>query len=613
MTREIEARLKLSAVDRTAQAFRSVGNRMRDVDRRAAEINARSSKLTAVAATAGARVAGVLAPVGIAAAAKAAFTDFAEVDRRLTRIGITADASAEAVGGIRGRLADMAQEAALPIGEVTSGLEDLVAQGRSLDEALAFLPSVAKTAAASGSEVKDIAATSSALADSLKISADRMQAAFDVLVAGGKAGKFELKDMSQYLPGLAPAAAAIGLQGEAGLKRLVAMLQVVRNQTGDASTAANYMQNVFQKMESEETVKKFEKFGVDLRKEMDKARKGGKDLTEVFIDLTRQALKGDLSKIPQLFGDMQVSAGMRALLSQPETLRKLQSALDNVDGTTLRDLDKVTRDAQSSLDRLSNSWDRFVVEVGRSVANTGLPEVLDAMSRAMDRWAKIKEAEAAKPGGGDEERIRQSVADGMDRDLAEEMVLGWRQSTKAKEEARVATQRRVAEEMPAARAALEQAERAAAAAREKADAAGGGLFGKRPLLAEREATVARQRLEDLADEGMRANGNAQRFAPNVDRAMLAAGEAQRFRPAPTPIPLPTPRPEEGADAIRPAMQGLVDELDRQGATAVERAQAIWGQIEAVFRRPLVLNLQPPRLPALDTGRAITGGTQAGGP
>jgi hypothetical protein len=61
------------------------------------------------------------------------------------------------------------------------------------------------------------------------------------------------------------------------------------------------------------------------------------------------------------------------------------------------------------------------------------------------------------------------------------------------------------------------------------------------------------------------------------------------------------------------MEGMIGEIDRQGATAVERAQAIWGQIAAIFRQPITPNIQAPRLPPLDPGRAISGNTQAGGP
>lgn len=94
----------------------------------------------------------------------------------------------------------------------------------------------------------------------------------------------------------------------------------MRAQTGSAGEAATAVANVFQKMEFGRTAKKFKKFGVDLRAEMAKARKEGKDLFEVFLDLSEKALKGDLSKLPQLLADAEFAKGMRALLTSRSAL-----------------------------------------------------------------------------------------------------------------------------------------------------------------------------------------------------------------------------------------------------------------------------------------------------
>ena len=603
MTREIEARLKLTAMDRTANAFKSVSGRMAAIDAKAKAMTAASSRMSAttaaiVARTAGA-TAGALAPLAVAGAAAKSFAHFAEVDLRLRRIGLTADASREQVAGVGSILYDLAQQTATPIDQVTSGLEDLVSQGKNLSEALAFLPSVVRTAAASGAEVKDMAASTGALADSLRISSGEMQGAFDILVAGGKAGKFELKDMSQYLPSLAPMAAAVGLKGAEGLKRLTAMLQIVRNQTGTASEAATNLTNVFAKMESEETAKKFAKFGVDLRKEMVKARKEGKELTEVFLDLSEKALKGDLSKVPQLFSDMQVAGGMRALLSQRDALRKLQATLDNVNGATLRDFGEVANTAAASITKLTTAWDRFVTNLGRTVSNAGVPGILDQISAFMDSRARITEAEAREPGGGKKEWIRQQVENGMDEDVAEELAYGWRQSRKAKAEdapkAQAAVDRRVA----AARAEMERLKRIAAS--DTPDDTG-------RMILQRQYDAAKA----IVDAAPRDYG--QRYAPPVDRARLAAAEAQRFRPGPPPpLPIPRRRPDIEAEAARPKPVDIPAKLDdREIEGEMQRLRA---RLQAdLDSHPLVLRtrVDPARAP-LDTGRSFKNGEFSGAP
>jgi TP901 family phage tail tape measure protein len=325
---------------------------------------------------------------GIARGVMSAEKAFASFDRQMTRIGITADATTGQVAAASGEVKQLAQDVALPLEDGVAGLDALVAAGRSLPEAMAFLPSVARTAQAAGAETADIANSADAIARSFGVASDRMQAAFDILVAGGKAGKFELKDMAQYIPSLAPAMAALGYEGEAGLSKLVAMLQVVRTQTGDASSAATNLQNVLQKMTSDETVKKFSKMGVeDLRGQLDVARKSGQDVMQVFLDLTQQATKGDLSKINQLFIDAQLQQGVRALMSERDLYKEITAILENAEGSVMKDLERVTGDAASSMDRFANATGNAGQSLGKLADAAGFTSLLEGVAAAADNAA----------------------------------------------------------------------------------------------------------------------------------------------------------------------------------------------------------------------------------
>jgi TP901 family phage tail tape measure protein len=341
-------------------------------------------------------IAGTLGAVGGGLAARKAVVDAADWDRRITRILITADAASTRADEVRKKVRDVASGTGAQIPDIVEGLDSLVSSGRTLDESLTLLPSVAATAQAAGAATADIARTADALGTSFKIMPDRMQSAFDILVAGGKAGKFELKDMASELPSLAAAAAATGLKGEAGLRKLVAMLQTIRTQSGTSGEAATAMANVFQKMETEETANKFKKFGINLRKEMDKARKSGKDLIEVFLDLAVKAVKGDLSKLPQLFADAQFLQGARALLQMRDATAKLEGELKNVDGSTIRDLARVSGDAKAQLDGLSNSWAQFLISLGKTANFGGVTTSLKVLSDLLEKLSNGEYTDAAK-------------------------------------------------------------------------------------------------------------------------------------------------------------------------------------------------------------------------
>ncbi|MFD1328296.1 phage tail tape measure protein [Mycoplana ramosa] len=384
--REVEARLKISAVDRTGKVFQSLAGRLQQVNRQAASLNRQQSMVGRGAASMAAAIGRYAAPAVLAYGAKQAITDFASVERQMTRIGITADASADETEAAFTRMQDVSKDLALPVQSAIDAVDTLVSSGLSLREAMDFLPSVLATAQASGSATQDIANTAIKAASALKIETSQMQQAFDVMVTGGKAGQFELKDMATYIPELANSFASLGYEGEDGLKKLIAILQTLREDTGSASGAATQAQNVFDKMFTADTSKKFAEFGINLRREMEAARKNGEDAVAAFVRLSKEAIKGDLSKLPLLFTDQEFRLGMQSLMTSADSYKRFIDAVNSseVEGTVLRDLQRVTGDTQASIDRLGNSWDKLKNSIGRGVAGMGGVTAMDAVSNTVD-------------------------------------------------------------------------------------------------------------------------------------------------------------------------------------------------------------------------------------
>jgi TP901 family phage tail tape measure protein len=399
MTREIEARLRLSAVDRTGQVFKSVAGKMDQVNRRAGEFNknqaamARTQERMAMIGRVGA-----VAGVALAAGARAAVVDFAAVERQMQRIGITADASAEQTKAAFQNLQQVTKQFAMPLADGIRALDTLVSSGLTLQDAMAFLPSVLATAQASGSATEDIANTAIKASSALKIQASEMQRAFDIMVAGGKAGQFELKDMASYIPELANSFSSLGYTGQDGLKELIALLQTLREDTGSASAAATQAQNIFGKMFSSDTAKKFSDFGIDLRKEMDAAKKSGEDAVSAFVRLSKEAVKGDLSKLPLLFTDQEFRLGMQSLMTSADSYEKFIAAVNSskVDGTVMRDVGRVLTDTQSKIDQLAGSWDKLKLSMGETIAPAA-SAVMDSVSRGLD-FNNAKDEGAKKRG-----------------------------------------------------------------------------------------------------------------------------------------------------------------------------------------------------------------------
>ena len=386
----LTSELVLSLTDKVSGPARKVENSLDGIDK-AVRRNGRMSAATAVAmgrantamAAGMAQVAGIVTPAAVAYGAVQSMRRFADAELAVERIGITAGATSQETQSAFGVIQKAAHDYAMTQDEVTEGLGTLVSTGRDMKDALAFLPSVTATAQASGSAIVDIANTADAVGRNFNIAGQDMQKAFDILVAGGKAGMFELRDMSAYLPSLAPAYQALGYTGEAGLQRMVATLQVLRAGSGSAEQAASAAMNIFSKIEANETASSFKKFGVDLRKEMARARREGRDLIEVFVDLTRKTVNGDLSKLPQLFGDQEMQIGMRALLNNTELFAEVMGKLGRSAGATGQDLARVLDTTDKKIAQLSSSWDRFVQSLGAAVSIAAVP-AMETFSNAIN-------------------------------------------------------------------------------------------------------------------------------------------------------------------------------------------------------------------------------------
>lgn len=429
LSAELVIRLRdhVSATARSISAsLRGIGAAAKSINGATANVGRSASRDARAAHRSLAPIAGTLRGIGTAAgvyglghAVTGGFRDYADTERRLTRIMNTAEAARADMAGVLGGMQRLAAETAMPLDKVVGGLDTLVQQGRNLKDSLSFLPAVVRSAQASGAEVDDIAKSADAVATHLKVSGREMQSAFDIMQAGGKAGQFELKDMSRYLPSILPAVRAIGLEGTKGLTQVVAMLQVMRTGAGTSEEAATNFENVLQKMQSNETIKKFEKQGVDLERVLADARKEGKNLLDVFGDVTWKTLGGDLSKINKLFEDMQVQKGMRAWLMGRDKLKTLMRDIERTaPGSTMKDLAMLTGDAAAAIQRLSNGWSSFWRGAARVADSAGASSALQKLGEMAEEAARKMENKPWSP-----EEVRRA----NDQEAAEKADIRYRQ------------------------------------------------------------------------------------------------------------------------------------------------------------------------------------------
>src|SRR5690606_28747750 len=134
--RTIEAVVRLSAKLGPMAAFGQMGAKMADVNKKAAAFNKTQALVARSSNAAAAAVMRYAAPAALAYGVASATKSFATIERRLERIGINADASSEQMQSLFQRMRMIADDVKTPIENVVTGMESLIASGKSAEEAM---------------------------------------------------------------------------------------------------------------------------------------------------------------------------------------------------------------------------------------------------------------------------------------------------------------------------------------------------------------------------------------------------------------------------------------------------------------------------------------------
>lgn len=389
--RTMEARAVISAQDKTGGVFRQVAAKIRGLERasamqsRAAPLLERGARAASGWGAGLAVAAGGLAAMGGAAVGgkiKDAVVDYAALERQMNRIGLTGGASAAETTRATEAIKVMAESMKMPLDQAVSGLDALVASGKSMGEALDFLPSVLATAQASGAATADMAKTAMTVSKAMKVPASEMQAAFDSLVVAGNLGNFELDAMAQHLPKIAASAQKLGLVGVDGVQRLGAMLQVVRDSSGTEEQAATGMTDAFEKLLSPTVLTAAKKQGHDFKKIMLDAETQGKNSFEAIIEYLRAKTKGsDLEKnllLSSIFSEADSRRAVVGLIKDWDLYQNKLSEVKKSQGAVSQQLSRILNDSQAQLTVAQTKLNNAALAVGQQA----MPAVTQFLERA---------------------------------------------------------------------------------------------------------------------------------------------------------------------------------------------------------------------------------------
>lgn len=324
------------------------------------------------------------------------------------------------------RIGEMVRASALQFNQATEdinrGIGVLVAGGLGAVQDIEILaPKMTKAVTATRSSWEDLGAMTVAMKDNLGISAKDWDKSVNMLIASSKAGQFEVKDMAKWLPSLTPYYQALGVQGEQAVAEIGASLQIARKGAGTSDEAANNMRNFLSKLTAPDTIKDFDKAGIDLKQSMQSlvangmtpmqamfstieqyvGTKSPKALAEftkamsIKDDKERQMAVDRLNetyKLGELFQDQQAMSFIRPMLGNKQEFANIQNTMQQGGNQDLVGQDYTTR-MGSSVEQYK-SLKIFADDLAMTLGDILKPALLDIVNAvkpaiaSFANWAK---------------------------------------------------------------------------------------------------------------------------------------------------------------------------------------------------------------------------------
>ncbi|WP_460929302.1 phage tail tape measure protein [Pseudomonas sp. MC6] len=305
--------------------------------------------------------------------------------------------------------------------DVAQGTAVLIAGGiDNLKQLTAYAPIMAKTATATRASMDHLGAVAIALSDNLNIGAVGFERSMNMLAFAGKSGQFELADMAKWLPQLTPQFAALGITGERAVAEIGASLQIARRGAGSNDEAANNFKNFLSKLTAPDTLKAFEKAGIDLKGSLKNLVGEGLSPAQAMLSVLTQHLGqkapaaaaqygkalhikdqheqqialarlDEAYKLGELFADQQVLSFIRPALANQKDLAGIQQGSQNAADQGVLDDDWIKR--MGSTKEQLKSLRINLADIGISVGNALLPAIIEVtravvpLMRSFSVWA----------------------------------------------------------------------------------------------------------------------------------------------------------------------------------------------------------------------------------
>jgi len=338
-------------------------------------------KVDKVVSGAGARLAALGVTLSVGAAAKSVM----ELDHRMTRLGISAGASAVEVAKLKRLIFDTAQAPDIKIDtdNLLNAIDTVVNKTNDLKYAEDNIKNIAYAIQATGESGEAIGNIFSEF-QKFGYSTEQIISLMDDLAAQANEGSFSLADFAKQAPAIFSSYSKIGTAPE-NIKKVNAALQILNAGMKSPEKAASSLYAAMNELGDIETQKKLKRVGIDV---LNKDTKEFRDFNDIMFDIAAKTENArDMNYLNSFFSNSTLQA-IRSYVSHGERMYENLSNLGDTTGLLQKQSSAMADTLQSNIKNLQTAFKAFA-DNNLAEPLAKITDIINKLSEDPDRLKRV--------------------------------------------------------------------------------------------------------------------------------------------------------------------------------------------------------------------------------
>lgn len=325
-----------------------------------------------------------LGAIGVSLSLGAASNQIIDLDARLTRMGMTADASAEQINALKQKIFEAAQDPNIKMdpSKIVDALDVVMTKTGSLEYVEANIKNIAVALQASGAAGEEMGDVFSEF-QKKGFAAAEISQLMDDLVKQGDQGEYTFQKFAKTGKAVLSSYSTIGSTVE-DVKKLNAVMQVLTAGTPSEDVAATALNSIISELSDPKKQEQLGIIGVRVRDTAGNFR----DLADIMQDILAVAEKeGDIDFLVDVFGVTSMSA-VRAFRQYGENYKKLTEELGDSSGALEKKSARMAGTMKANLQNLQTTFLKFA-DTNLAKPLERLNDLLSYLSEKPERLEKV--------------------------------------------------------------------------------------------------------------------------------------------------------------------------------------------------------------------------------